>query len=141
MCLVMLLGGLILLSLVIFVKSALLLLPWTGTAVVLAGLSGVQLGKLAGRSQASRAAVSVASSLVLTVAFGYLGYWLLPPAAPPQKQGLQELLEFPDPTQADLLQMLPIHLAIVGVMGSLVVSRWWYRWSPEINLWPERNSE
>jgi hypothetical protein len=133
----MVLGGLILLLLVIFVKSAFLLLPWTITAAVIAGLSGIGLGILAGRSRASGSAVSVVSSFALTIGYGYLGYWLVPPTAPPQKQGLDFLLQGPEPKQEDLWQLLPIHLAIVAIIVALIVSRLWHVWLLDQNLSPD----
>jgi hypothetical protein len=138
MCLVMAIGALILLLVIVFVKSALILLPWTITAMVLAGLSGVALGKLVDHSRKLAAIVGIISSLVLTIAFGYLGYWLIPPTAPPQKQGYEILLALPEPSQADLRQMLPIHLTISAVLSALVVSSYFYRWPRALEQWRSR---
>ena len=80
-----------------FVKSALLLLPWTITAAVLAGLFGMGLGMLAKSPRATGTTISVLSSFGLTFGFGYLGYWFIRPVAPPQKHGWEALLEQPNP--------------------------------------------
>jgi len=130
----MLIGGLILLAIAVFMKSAFILFPWTIAATVLAALSGIGLGKLLGRSRGASTVVSVASSVILTFAFGYLGYWLLPPTAPPQKQGLEALLAPPEPSQQDLQGMFPIHLGISAVLGALVVGMACYRRSLDLEL-------
>jgi hypothetical protein len=135
----LLLGGLLLLFLVLFVKSALLLLPWTLTAGVLAGVAGIGLGKQAGRSRASATAVRVGTTLLLTFAFGYLACWLVPPTAPAPKQGVEALLEVPEPRQADLWQMLPVHLGIVSVLSALVVSQR-HGWAPDLKPWRTRDA-
>ncbi|MFT3882785.1 MAG: hypothetical protein QM703_24420 [Gemmatales bacterium] len=137
MCLLMIFGGMILLIAAIFVKSALVLLPWTISAGVLAGLSGVGLGKVVGRTKVTGATISVLASFALTIVFGYLGYWLITPPGAAPKQGLEQLLTMPEPTQKDLLEMLPIHLVIVGIITAIIVSRVWYRWSPDLNLLPD----
>jgi hypothetical protein len=126
MCLTVILAVLLVLLLLVFMKSAVLLAPWTMTAAILAVVSGIGLGKLVSRSKGSGAVVCVVSTLMLTFAFGYLGYWLLPPTAPPSKPGLQGLVEGPEPTQGDLWQMFPVHLAIVSIIGAIVVSGVWY---------------
>ncbi len=126
--------------LVAFVKSALILLPWTITAAVLAGLSGMGLGMLAKTSRASGTAISVLSSFGLTFGFGYLGNWLIHPLAPEQKHGLEAVLDLPNPSQADLSNMFPIHLGITAVLCALVVSRLWYNWSPNLKDLSKRNA-
>ena len=123
-----------------FVKSALFLLPWTITAAVLAGLSGMGLGRLLKDSRPSGAAVSVFSSFGLTFGFGYLGYWFINPLAPEQKHGLEALLDLPNPTQADLSNMFPIHLGITAILCALVVSRLWYHWSPDLKDFSQTNT-
>jgi hypothetical protein len=129
MCLLILLGFFILLLLALFAKSGQILLPWTISAAVLAALVSIGLGKLVGRSRARSAAISVASTIVLTFALGYAGYWLIPPTPPPQEQGLEALVKAPEPTGQDLRQMFPIHLGIAAILGALVMSRVSYVWS------------
>jgi hypothetical protein len=130
MCLTLLLGAAILLLLVLFAKSALVLLPWTITAAVLAGLCGIGLGRLAGLSRPIGAVLSVVTSIILTLVFGFLGYRLVPPTPPPPKEGLEALVSAPEPTRQDIRDMLPVHLCIVAVVGAMVVARIWY-WSPK----------
>jgi hypothetical protein len=134
MCLSILLAVLIIIGLALFAKSGQILLLWTIAAMVLAALAGLGLRKLAGRSRGSRAAVSAVTTLVLTMAFGYLGYWLVQPTLPPQKQGIEAILQGPQPTQVDLQQMLPIHLGIAAILGALLVSLLWYHWQPDPNV-------
>lgn len=122
-----------------FVKSALILLPWTITAAVLAGLSGMGLAMLTKKSRATGATVSVLSSFVLTFGFGYLGYWFIRPLAPSQKHGWEAVLDLPNPSQADLTNMFPLHLGITAILCALVVSRLWYHWSPDLNDFPKRS--
>lgn len=140
MCLVIVLGALILFVIVMFVKSAWILLPWTITATAVAGLSGLGLARLAGRSRSAGATISIVSTIALTYGFGYFGYWLLPPKAPPEKQGFDQLLQLPDPGQDVLWQMLPYHLTICAAIGAMVVSRLWYKWTPDFE-WEKSNPE
>lgn len=127
MCLLMLLGFSILLMVTLFVKSAVMLLPWTATSTILAGLIALQLGKRLGRTPGARAAVGTLGTLALTFAVGYLGYWLLPPAAPPEKTGWAALLEAPEPAAQDLGQLFPIHLAIWAAVAAKMVGGWCYQ--------------
>ena len=122
MCLVMILGFLLMLALVAFAKSAAVLLPWTISAAVLAALSGMGFARLVGGSKARGAAVGGLSCFVLTFALGCLGFWLIPPKAPPAlKRGEEQLFSLPEPTKEDLKSFLPIHLAIVGVISTTIV--------------------
>ncbi|MFO0812610.1 MAG: hypothetical protein U0796_05295 [Gemmatales bacterium] len=137
MCLLMIFGGMAMLLMVVFIKSAMVLLPWTITAGVLAGLTGLGLGKLSRGSKSLKLGIGMACSLVLTVVYGYFGYMLIKPPGAVPRQGIEQLLTLPDPTQDDLWQMLPVHLAIVGIITAVIVSRYWYRWSPELSMVPE----
>ena len=127
MCFLMLLGALILLLVTIFIKSALVVLPWTATATVVAGLAAFQLGIRVGRTPARRAAMGALGTLALAFAFGYLGYGVVPPSVPPPKKGFAELTELPEPTADDLRQMFPIHLAIWGGAAAMLVGRRCYQ--------------
>lgn len=130
MCLLLILAFLILLLLILFVKSAVILLPWTLSAMVLGGLSGIALGKLTTQSNRKGILIGVVSSMILTLTFGLAFYYLAPPKPPPPNEGWEVLLETPEPTQEDLQKMFPIHLGIVSVLGAIFVSASWYRWSP-----------
>ena len=127
MCLLMVVGFLILLFVTLFVKSAVILLPWTVPATILAALSGMQVGQRLGRTPSARAALGVVATLALACAFGYLAYWLIPPMAPPPKQGWDVLLEPPEPASRDLWQMFPIHLTIWAAVAAKIVGGWCYR--------------
>ncbi len=133
----MLIGGLILLLLITFVQSALILLPWTVGATMVGALAGIGLGRLVGRSRATGALVSVVACFTLTIGLGYLAYALVPPKAPPQKKGLEEIMSMPTPSQDALWGTLPIHLSISAILGSVIVSRLWYSWSPDLTVWTE----
>ncbi len=107
---------------VVFVKSAAILLPWTMSAAILACVAAVVLGRLLCRRWGTGAVTVFVSSLVLTFTLGYLGYWLSPPKVPPHvpKQGLEALTEFPEPSQTDVENALPIHLLIAGVLSGIL---------------------
>lgn len=124
MCLLMFLGGAILLMVTLFVKSAMILLPWTATSTILAGLIALQLGKWLGRTPRSQAAVAGLGTLALSFAIGYLAYSVRPPGVPPQPAGLAALLEAPEPTAQDLWHMFPVHLAIWAIMAAKIVDGW-----------------
>jgi hypothetical protein len=133
----MLCGFLLMLALASFIKSAQILLPWTVGAAVLAGLSAAGLGRLVGGSKARGRAVAALSAFGLTMGFGYLGYWLMPPKAPLQKQGIEVMLEMPEPTKKDLFESLPIHLAIAAIISAAIASRAVYPSSRDSNRSPQ----
>jgi hypothetical protein len=137
MCLIMLCGFVLMVVLVGFIKSAQILLPWTVGAAVLAGLCAVGLGRLVGGPKARGRAVAALSAFGLTMGFGYLGYWLMPPKAPPQKQGVELMVEMPEPTQKDLHEILPIHLAISAIISAAIASRAVHLSSRDSNQSPE----
>jgi hypothetical protein len=126
-------------ALVSFIKSAQTLLPSTFGAAMLAGLSAVGLGRLVGCPKARGRAVATLSALGLTMGLGYLCYWLMPPNAPPQKQGIELMLEMPEPTQKDLYESLPIHLAILAIISAAIASQALYLSSCDSNRSPESN--
>ena len=127
LCLLCILTFLILSLVTLFVKSAVILLPWTATSTILAALAALQLGKWLGRTSRERAAVGVVGTLALAFAFGYLGYWLIPPVAPPATKGLAALAD-PEPTAEDLWGIFPIHLAIWGAVGTTIVGGLCYQY-------------
>jgi hypothetical protein len=119
--------GAILALVTVFMKSAVILLPWTASSTILAGLAALQLGKWLGLTPGARAAVGAQGTLALTFAVGYLAYWLIPPVAPPEKTSWAALWVVPEPTAHDLWQMFPIHLAIWAVAAATVVGGWCYQ--------------
>lgn len=110
----------------VFMGTAQVLLPWTIAAAVLAvaaslGLVGwaaaakKQLSPLAGRFAA----------FALTFVFGYLGCAINPPNVAmmpprdPQAETLQLLIvPMVRPSQDDIWQLLPLHLAIAGLCAA-----------------------
>lgn len=124
MCLLALLAFAVFMLITIFVKSAIVLLPWTVTASALGGLSGLALGK-AGiqRFESAAQGVCFAVSFVMTYLLGYLGWWLIPPTEPSQpnrSNWWEVLMTFPEPKRQDLWNMFPVHLGIAGVVAALI---------------------
>ena len=77
MCLLILLGCLIVLLLALLVKSAQVLLPWTITAAVLAVLSGLGLGKVAGALESLGCGDQRGEQASFDHCLGYLACWLV----------------------------------------------------------------
>ena len=130
MCLFILLIVLAYLAVVVFFETARILLPWTISATILAGLAGLGVNTLLAPSARFRTAASCITTFVLTLALGYLGFWLIPPKPPPQtppKQNLEGLVEAmtelpkPDISAEHLRKMLPVHLSIAGIIGAFFV--------------------
>lgn len=135
MCLFILLIVLAYMLVVVFFETARILLPWTVSATILAGLAGLGVRALVPPSSRFRTAAGFITTIILTIALGYLEFFLFPAKPPPQtppKQNLEGLIEAmtelpkPDISVEHLRTMLPIHLAIAGLIGAffvLVVSR------------------
>jgi hypothetical protein len=132
-CLAAVLLFLAVLAVTAFVKSALILLPWTATSALLAGWAAYQLGK-GGDTEGERVTIGVVATLVLAFAFGYLGYVMITPTARPPRHGLEAVLEFPEPAAADLWQAFPVHLTIWAAVVACVVGRWCYRYRRETEV-------
>lgn len=128
-CLLAVLLFLAVLAVTAFVKSAVILLPWTAASALLAGWAAYQLGK-GGRAEGERATIGVVATFVLTFAFGYLGYVMFTPAARPPRHGLEAVLEL-ELSAADLRQAFPVHLTIWAAVVACVVGRWCYRYRRE----------
>ena len=123
MCLLALLAFAVFMLITVFVKSAIVLLPWTVTASALGGLLGLAVGKgLLQRVERGAAhGASFATSFVLTYIFGYVGWWLNPPTAAPQPSNWWDaLMTMPQPSQADLWDTFPVHLGIAGIVAALI---------------------
>ena len=121
---------------VIFFETARLLLPWTISATVLSCLVVCFLNETRRPEFKPQWPVYGFANFVLTIVFGYLGFWLLPPYFPPPepppepaKKGLErivsELLEPPklkmEMNRDAMFAMLPVHLAITGCIGAIIV--------------------
>jgi hypothetical protein len=145
MCLLIIIVTMIVVMVLSFVHSAVALLPWTLSAGVLAGLAAIGFGKLVQHTRQTKALLSVIVALVLTPMLGYLGTWLVPPTIPlpaVRQGGLEQLFDSFDrdiaqTRQNNINSMLPVHLVIIAVLVAVVVSRYWYRWSPELSMVPE----
>lgn len=112
-------------AVMVFFETAQILLPWTISATVLAGLAGLGIGRL-DFALSRRRMVSCVSSLLLTIAIGYIGFFAFPPKppAPHPDQGLAILVEMPkvNVSADDLQTMLPLHLGISGLIGMVIVA-------------------
>ncbi len=116
---------------ILFLKTAILLLPWTAPATLLGGLTSIGLMKPLNWSLSSRRIVGFATAAALTIVYGYLAVWLLPPAPPaprPRQVGGEELIraltELPNPDvkEEDFQSMLPFHLAICAGISACLAS-------------------
>lgn len=144
MCLVVFIACAFYLIGFVFMGTARLLLPWTISATVLAGLVVLCLIWLF-RSQIQRKTLPLIYLLMLglTFGFGYLGWTIKSPSPPPltpKKEGLTAVLDFfisgPEYqiTLDDLWTMLPYHLFVSGLIGGLIVHNLVKdSWEPEVD--------
>ena len=132
MCLMFLLMFSLYIAVVVFFKTAQILLPWTITATVLAGLATLAVSRLLRRELGpARLALTLPTMVALTLCFGYMAWAVKPPRpipAKPPKEGLGAYVEllftFPEPEMSkdDIRKMLPAHLTVAGLLGGVIVS-------------------
>ena len=129
MCLIMLFGMLVYMIVGVFFETARMLLPWTIGATGLSILATYDVGTIWLAKFRPQLPFYALVSFALTMLFGYIGFWLLPPWTPPPeppKKGLahlaEVLLEQPkmNINRDALLAMLPVHLAISGSLGAVI---------------------
>lgn len=125
MCFVLalaLLLALVLVALVVFVKTALFLLPWSLPAAALATLVAVLIGTLARKSERPELALplSLPTAFLLTLALAYLGCQVVPPEV--ASSGTRSVLDMPAPSQETLDDHLPVHMTIAALASTAVVA-------------------
>lgn len=133
MCAILILALLlvvVLIGFLIFVKTAVILLPWSLSAAALAMLTGVLVGRFVLQSAKPQFAmpVSIAATFVLTLALGYSACSLVPPKVPPAappKHDLRDAFDLPRPSQEKLEQHIPTHLAIAALLSAAAVTLFW----------------
>jgi len=133
MCAILLLAAVIvvvIVAFVVFVQTAMILLPWSLSAGALAVLLGLLLGKLLSRSAVPQIAMPAGlfATAVLTLTIGYLGCSLIPPQVPPAPQrtgDLRDAFEMPPPSQEKLNEHIPTHLTIAAMLSATALAVLW----------------
>ena len=109
----------ILLAIALFIKTAMILLPWTMLATGLGSLAAYLVGAKANLPPNSRPLVGGGTALVLVLVLGHAGVAIIPPKVPPRQNNNFDLVQ---PKHADLAGLTPIHLGVSAVIGAVGVA-------------------
>lgn len=118
--LVLVLLAMVLLAIIAFVKTAVIALPWTISASVLGIVVGTSLAFWPVTDPRRRWVLACILSIVITFGAGFALVWIVPMEAPPQPQGMENLVELPVPTQEIIDQHLPYHLGIWSLFSGAI---------------------
>ena len=112
--------AMVLLAIIAFVKTAVIALPWTLSATVLGTLAGTSLTSWTLTDPQRRWVLACILSIAITFGAGFALVWAWPMEAPPQPQGMENLVELPVPTQEVIDKHFPCHLGIWSLLSGAI---------------------
>lgn len=126
-------------QIIVFVETAVVVLPWTVTATLVAAILAVQFAKIQGRDSRHRASIAAIATFALTLALGFLGYAAIPPSAPSSPDARRAVLwGLPETTREEVRRMFPVHLSIWALGGASVSGIWCYRSGNDVSRTPRQ---
>lgn len=118
--LIVVLLAIVLLAVITFVKTAVITLPWTISATVLGALAGTSLTFWTLTDPQRRWVMACILSIAMTCGAGFTLVWAVPMEAPPQPQGMENLIDLPVPTQVMIDEHFPYHLGIWSLFSGAI---------------------
>ena len=124
MCLITLVAAMILIALlgiVSFVKTAVIVLPWTALSAVIAAAVSIAAVRRLVPEATWRIGISMLTACLMTIAIGYLTWSLFPIQYEPAES--VNPLEWPEPTAEQVIKHFPRHLfawSMISAAGTAI---------------------